>query len=115
MKSILTTVAVLVTVSIIMTDYVVKADYADIWQEPADRSTEIWNEDKNGGGLKNFPGLKVRIAQGLIDMIKTNLIEYGQDYFDINHRLNVAHKDFRVHMFPFNMHCAYGNITHDPI
>jgi hypothetical protein len=86
-----------------------------MWQEPIDKNDEIWHENKNGGGLQKFPGLKVRIAQGLIEMIKQNLLEYGQDYLNVNYRLNKAHREFNFHMFPIRVHGMYGNVTHDPI
>jgi len=64
---------------------VIFAGYDDIWVAPEDKSSEIWHESTKGQGLQKFPGLKVRLAQGVTDMIRQNLLEYGAAYLNYDY------------------------------
>ena len=46
------------------------ADWDDVWNVPDDPSQEIWHESQNGRGLRKFPGLKVRLAEGAVDIVR---------------------------------------------
>ena len=49
----------------------VSANFEDIWIAPAKDSDEIWNSEKVGNGLPNtYPGLKVRISQGFVNLVR---------------------------------------------
>lgn len=41
-------------------------------------------------------------------------MDYGQDYLNINYKLNKAHKEFHFNMFPIRLHGMYSNVTHQP-
>lgn len=60
----------------------VTADWADVWEVPDDKSKEIWHESKHSTGLRKFPGLKVRLAESDIDLIRNHILSYGLSYVD---------------------------------
>ena len=61
------------------------ADWDDVWQKPSDPSQEIWHEKQDSRGLRKFPGLKVRLAQGEVEMLRQNLLEYGLSLYDYDY------------------------------
>lgn len=94
----------------------VNADFDDIWHAPDNKDDDISHEDhKHGYGLRVFPGLKVRLAQGAVDMFKENLLAYGRSYINYDLDFTKMAHDFHFHTFPLSIHAAYWNVTHDPI
>ena len=47
------------------------------------------SDEKSSGGVESLykynPGVKVRLAQGLIDMVHDNLLEYGNSYLNFDY------------------------------
>lgn len=60
-------------------------DDSSIWSRPKNKDDQIWYEDWNGGGLDKNPGLKVRIPQTIVDLIRQNLVEYGAAYLNYDY------------------------------
>jgi hypothetical protein len=63
---------------------------------------------------KYNPGVKVRLAQGLIDMVHENLLEYGNSYLNFDYAFEKA-GEYKFNHFPLFIHFKYSNLRHDPI
>lgn len=66
-----------------------------------------------GGLSMHKPGLKVRATQAVSDMIKENLLQYGQAY--MNFDLNLEETGiYEVNTFPIYTDVYYKNLHYDP-
>ena len=81
------------------------------------------NEDGEGlyedehvfGGLQSHkPGLKVRLAQNLSEMIKKNIAVYGREYLNFDYKIPTMGVK-KIRTFPFYMDVHYHDLHHDPI
>ena len=67
------------------------------------------------GGIEGVkPGLKVRISEHLTEMIRGNLLQYGQSIVNFDYK----HKEsgmIDVDLFPLLVDFYYKNLEHDPI
>jgi len=39
-------------------------------------------------------------------------MDYGQDYLNVDYKINKAHKEFYLNLFPIRLHGMYSNVTH---
>lgn len=90
------------------------ADFDDVWKLPEDHRDRIKYEEVTGYGLPENPGLKVRVAQGFIDMVKRNLLDYGRAYLNFEAQINPTGM-MPIQWWPFKFTIAYRNWEHDPI
>jgi len=94
----------------------VAADIEDIWIVPNDENS-IFNDEQTYGGLWTqgvFPGLKMRISRGFVDLVHKNLLEYGASYINYAYKFK-KNGEFHLNVFPLNFDFKYDNLEHDRI
>jgi hypothetical protein len=76
------------------------------------------SDEKSSGGVESLykynPGIRVRLAKGLIDMVHENLLEYGNTYLNFDYAFQKA-GEYKFNHFPLFVHFKYSNLRHDPI
>ena len=67
------------------------------------------------GGLTTVnPGLKIRISQGLTDILQQNLILYGMTY--LNFHLNIGEEGtFFINLWPLNLEFKINQVIQEPV
>lgn len=69
----------------------------------------------NFGGLPNTnPGVKIRIAQGFVNMVHFHLLEYGYSWLNFQNKMDKK-GHFGLNVWPFDFQLDYDNLEHDPI
>ena len=67
------------------------------------------------GGLQaHKPGLKVRLAQNLSELIKKNLLVYGREYLNFDYKIAPSGVK-KLRRFPLYTNVHYWDLHHDPI
>ena len=72
------------------------------------------NDVQFGGLSAHKPGLKLRVTQAVSDLLKHNLLQYGQAYlnFDLQLPKNGVYK---ISSFPLYTDVHYSNLWHDAL
>jgi hypothetical protein len=60
------------------------------------------------------PGLKIRISQGVTDILQQNLILYGMTYLDLTLGLGEGGSWF-LRVWPINFELRYFNVIQEPV
>ena len=71
-------------------------------------------KEKFGGLTTVNPGLKIRIAQGLTDILQQNLILYGMTYLNIQES-DLEEHNFFINIWPLNLDLRWHNIIREPV
>jgi hypothetical protein len=79
------------------------------------KTDDIQYSKPNGfGGLDANPGLKIRLAQGWVQTLQRNLLQYSRAF--LNYDYNLDEKgSVLLNIFPFYTTLHYKNLENDPI
>jgi len=73
-----------------------------------------FHQSEKYGGLNMRPSLKVRVAQGVSEMFRDNLANYGRSYLNSDFKLK-THGDWGINWNPIVFYFEYMNLRHTPI
>lgn len=87
------------------------AMYED-WSEPHIDFQDPFHHGDTFGGLSNLhPSMKIRMAQGVTEMIKDHIAQYAVSYVNTDYHLK-PEGGFSAHYWPFIFDFNYENLRH---
>ena len=82
---------------------------------PEDSAEGPYENEHVFGGLQiHKPGLKVRLAQNLSELIKKDVAVYGREFLNFDYKIPPRGVKY-IRSFPFYLNLHYQDLAHDPI
>jgi hypothetical protein len=73
-----------------------------------------FHHEETYGGLSLNPSLKVRLAQGVTDMVREHLMAYGRAYLNSDYKFKESGR-WSLVWWPLIFSFEYDDLTHGPI